>query len=207
VGDSRYSRPEYLHAIRHHHNLVTLARVRTTRTFYRQPSISGEEATSTRRGNPTWYGEPFRLRDSTTWHVPDETVALMQVSHRGKRYRVEIQVWRQMLMRGKQKPQPLLIDSVPSCVGATFPLPHATTYRIRRIPSAQHVVGESCVSSSPTDFATESKVCSWSSMGLQSTRSDFRLQRITEIRDAVCEQRAEFAPRIDRTKRCPPKNG
>jgi hypothetical protein len=107
VGDSCYSKSEYLHANRHHPNLVTLARVRSTRTFYQQPVVGDGDETVKRRGHPTWYGEPFRLQDPATWHSPDETVTLAQVSRRGKHYRVEVQAWHQMLMRGKQKPQPL----------------------------------------------------------------------------------------------------
>lgn len=107
VGDSRYSKPEYLHANRHHPNLVTLARVRSTRTFYQQPFSRDEDETVKKRGHPTWFGEPFSLRNPTTWHSPDEIVTLTQVSRRGKHYLVEIQAWRNMLMRGKQKPKPL----------------------------------------------------------------------------------------------------
>lgn len=113
VGDSRYSKPEYLHANRHHSNLVTLARVRSTRTFHQQPSVPDEDETAKKRGHPTWFGEPFRLQDPATWHMPDETVTLTQVSRRGKHYRVEIQAWRNMLMRGKQKPKPLPMHRYP----------------------------------------------------------------------------------------------
>lgn len=105
VGDSRYSKPEYLHANRHHDNLVTLARVRRTRTFHRQPSCADEGETTKSPGHPTWYGDSFTLKDPATWHAPDETTSLTQVSRRGKHYRVEIQAWHNMLMRGKRKPK------------------------------------------------------------------------------------------------------
>jgi hypothetical protein len=107
VGDSRYSKAEYLYANRHHDNLVTVARVRSTRTFYQQPSSDCKGETVKRRGHPTWYGESFKLQDSSTWHEPDETTSWTQVSRRGQRYHVEIQSWHHMLMRGKQKPKPL----------------------------------------------------------------------------------------------------
>lgn len=106
VGDSRYSKPQYLHANRHHHHLVTLTRVRSNRTFYQQPS-NDDKGGVKRRGHPTWYGEPFKLQDPSTWHAPDEHTTLMQVSRRGHHYRVEIQAWHNLLMRGKQKPKPL----------------------------------------------------------------------------------------------------
>jgi hypothetical protein len=36
AGDTSYSKPAYLHAHRHHPNLVTIVRVRSNRTFYHQ---------------------------------------------------------------------------------------------------------------------------------------------------------------------------
>ncbi len=104
VADSSYSKPEYLVANRQHTNLVTITRARNNRVFYRQPAADVAKGS---RGHPTWYGEAFRLPDSTTWHSPDESCTLHEVSRRGKKYRVEIQAWRNMLMRGKQLPEPL----------------------------------------------------------------------------------------------------
>jgi hypothetical protein len=65
VGDTSYSKPEYLHANRHHQNLVTIARVRSTRTFYR---LAVQAAADNDPGHPTWFGDEFRLPDQTTWH-------------------------------------------------------------------------------------------------------------------------------------------
>ena len=110
VGDSSYSKPEYLHANRHHANLVTIARVRGTRTFYRQYV---EQTTTVCRGHPTWFGAPFSLQDATTWHSPDAAITLWEDSRRGKRYRVEIQAWYNLLMPGKQKPHPLPMHRYP----------------------------------------------------------------------------------------------
>lgn len=110
VGDTNYSKPAYLHANRHHRNLVTIARVRGNRTIYR-PFLPPEE--KTRIGHPRWYGDPFSLQDSTTWHEPDEQATTTHVSRRGKRYRVEMQAWHNMLMRGKRKPKPLPMHCYP----------------------------------------------------------------------------------------------
>lgn len=110
VGDSSYSKPEYLAANRHHTNLITIARVRGNRTFYRQPC---DEAAKVGRGHPTWFGQTFRLPDPTTWHAPDETDTLSEVSRRGNHYRMEIQAWHKMLMRGKRQPQPLPMHHYP----------------------------------------------------------------------------------------------
>ena len=111
VGDTSYSKAEYLVANRSHSNLVTIARVRSNRTFYRQPE-EGKGSSST-AGHPTWYGQPFKLPDPSTWHTPDETLTTTHVSRRGRQYRVEIKAWRNMLMRGKQKPYPIPMHKYP----------------------------------------------------------------------------------------------
>jgi hypothetical protein len=110
VGDTSYSKPEYLHANRRHPNLITIARVRGTRTFYRP---AGHAATDKGPGHPTWFGDAFRLPNRATWHAPDETVTLTEVSRRGKHYRVELQVWHNLLMRGKWQPTPLPMHRYP----------------------------------------------------------------------------------------------
>lgn len=100
VGDTSYSKPAYLHANRHHANLVTIARVRGNRIFHRQ-YVSTEK----RSGHPRWYGDPFSLSDPATWHPADERATATLVSRRGKTYQVEMRAWRNMLMRGKLKPE------------------------------------------------------------------------------------------------------
>lgn len=110
VGDSSYSKPAYLHANRHHRNLVTIARVRSNRTFYRQVVT---DKTQSGRGHPTWYGAAFSLSDPTTWSAPDATTTLTQVNQRGKPYQVEIQAWHNLLMRGHQQPIPLPMQQHP----------------------------------------------------------------------------------------------
>jgi len=104
VGDTSYSKPAYLHANRHHRQLVTIARVRGTRTFYRQPVAGTSESGA---GHPTWYGDVFSLQEESTWHTPDESLTITETSLRGKVHRVKIQAWHQMLMRGKYKPKRL----------------------------------------------------------------------------------------------------
>jgi len=101
VGDSSYSKPIYLFANRPKANLVTIARARSNRTFYRQAPISDRTGV---RGHPTWYGAAFSLQDPQTWPDPDETATLPFTSRRGRVYQVVIEAWFDMLMRGKQKP-------------------------------------------------------------------------------------------------------
>jgi hypothetical protein len=104
VTDSAYSKPGYLHANRQHANLVTITRVRGNRTFYRQV-VKPAENTATVMGHPTWYGNPFRLQDPHTWPTPDEEITTTFTSRRGRPYRVVIQAWHNLLMRGEYKPQ------------------------------------------------------------------------------------------------------
>jgi hypothetical protein len=110
VGDTSYSKPAYLHANRHHRHLVTIARVRSNRTFYRQV-VTGPMPR--KRGHPTWYGATFSLSDPTTWSAPDETATLTQVNQRGKPYQVQIQAWHNLLMRGQQQPVTLPMQHYP----------------------------------------------------------------------------------------------
>jgi hypothetical protein len=99
VGDTRYSTPVYLAAAATHDDLVTISRLRSNRTLYRQPPPATGPP---RRGHPTWYGDPFKLPDAQTWHAPDEVIAFPTTSRRGQPYTVTITVWHDMLMRGQR---------------------------------------------------------------------------------------------------------
>jgi hypothetical protein len=99
VADSAYSKPAYLSANREHANLVTIVRARGTRVFYRQPVPEEQPA---EKGHPTWYGNPFNLKEPETWDTPDQTVETTFVSHKQVPYRVEIQAWHDLVMRGKK---------------------------------------------------------------------------------------------------------
>lgn len=99
VADSAYSKPAYLSANRKHTNLATIARARGTRTFYRQPAPEEQPA---EKGHPTWYGKPFRLKEPETWDEPDQAAETTFVSHKKVTYRVEIQAWHNLIMRGKK---------------------------------------------------------------------------------------------------------
>lgn len=101
VEDSGYSKPAFLAKNRKKTNLVTITRARNTRIFYRQPAAGAGEAEV---GHPTWYGDRFSLTDETTWHPPDANATTTLVSLSGKTYRVEIEAWNDMLMKGERKP-------------------------------------------------------------------------------------------------------
>ena len=97
VADSAYSKPVYLNANRHNQNLVTITRARGTRTFYHQP-VPGNDPL--KKGHPTWYGESFCLKEPESWGAPDQVAETTFVSRKQIPYRVEIQAWRNLLMRG-----------------------------------------------------------------------------------------------------------
>jgi hypothetical protein len=97
VVDSRYSTPEYLAAAAGYENLVTIARLRSNRTLYRQPPPAEGKRSP---GHPTWYGEPFKLGDPATWHQPDQVVAVPHTSRRGRTYTVRSEAWHDLLMSG-----------------------------------------------------------------------------------------------------------
>jgi len=101
VADSAYSKPAYLNANRDKKNLVSIARARGTRTFFRQPAPHAKRGLS-KQGHPAWYGTPFCLKVPDTWGKPDEVTETTFVSHKKISYRVEIQAWSNMLMRGKR---------------------------------------------------------------------------------------------------------
>jgi hypothetical protein len=110
VGDTSYSKPAYLHANREHDNLVTIARARSNRTFYRQFVYPDGQRPAHR---PKCYGEAFKLPDPTTWHAPDEETQFSYTSRRGKQYTVKLQSWHDMLMRGKNKPERIPMAKYP----------------------------------------------------------------------------------------------
>ena len=87
--------PQFLSQVGRHDNLITITRLRSDRNLY----YSSVEQSG--RGHPTWYGECFRLHDSTTWGEPDEVTQTPHISRRGHTYTVHIQAWDNLLMRGK----------------------------------------------------------------------------------------------------------
>jgi len=97
VADSAYSKPAYLNANRHNQNLITITRARGTRIFYHQPLPDDRPA---EQGHPIWYGESFCLKEPQTWGTPAQVAETTFTSRKKATYRVEIQAWHNMLMRG-----------------------------------------------------------------------------------------------------------
>lgn len=111
--DSSYSKPACLYAEYKHDNLVTVTRARGTRVFNRKYEPREEEVLAAPNGHPTWYGDRFALKDSSTWHEPDDIQTFMETSSRGKEYKVEVKAWRNIVMRGKNKPEKIPMHELP----------------------------------------------------------------------------------------------
>lgn len=111
VADSAYSKAGYLHANRSQANLITIVRTRGTRTFYRQPQAQADQPASA--GHPTWFGASFSLKDESSWPIPDQTSTTTFTSRRRRTYRVEIEAWDNLLMRGERKPVVILMHEHP----------------------------------------------------------------------------------------------
>ena len=103
VADTAYSQVSFLGPLRQAHrgNLVTISRLRGNRTLYRPaPPVEKEPG---KRGRHPWYGQPFKLKDETTWEPPDEEMEVSYITPRGRHYRVQLQGWQNLLMRGSRE--------------------------------------------------------------------------------------------------------
>ena len=101
VGDSVYSAVTALGPVteQEYENLVNVARVSSNRVFYRQPPLVEEKSS---KGHPTWYGERFDLKDSSTWGEPDQVQETTFTTRKKRTYRVRLEGWHNLLMRGKK---------------------------------------------------------------------------------------------------------
>ena len=100
VGDTAYSKAAYLHAGGQHPTLITIARARGNRVFYRR--FVPEAGAKAPPWHPTWYGPPFDLKAPSCWPPPDQVAQTTHLSRRGHRYRVEMEAWQDMLMTGSR---------------------------------------------------------------------------------------------------------
>lgn len=107
VGDSDYSARPFLGEIygdladpsgnKQSDEQVAIVRSAGNRTFYHPPpKITGNKPV----GHPTWYGDPFRLLDETTWGEPAEEKWTTWTTHRGKTYDVRLRGWHNIRMKG-----------------------------------------------------------------------------------------------------------
>ena len=81
VVDSTLSAVTFLGEVQCHQNLVTIARTRSNRVFYRRP-----KKRKNKQGHPIWYADQVQTFDTVT--------------KRGRKLTVEMQSWDNLLMRG-----------------------------------------------------------------------------------------------------------
>jgi hypothetical protein len=99
VSDSAYSQVDYLGRVASQPNLVNVVRTAANRVFYR-PFVAAPE--TVRPGPPRRYGTDFDLRQSSTWGAPDVRAETTWITRQGRCYRVALQGWHHLLMRGKR---------------------------------------------------------------------------------------------------------
>jgi DDE superfamily endonuclease len=99
VADSAYSGASYLGQLGAQRNLVCVTRAADNRVFYRQFPVEAHEPG---QGHPRWYGVAFDLKDAAIWGPPDTTAEATFTTKRQHTYRVHLQGWYNLLMRGKQ---------------------------------------------------------------------------------------------------------
>lgn len=101
TADSSYSDRKFLYQMLQYPDLVTIARCRGNRTFYRSPLVSSGDSTND-RGHPVWYGTPFDMKDESTWGQFDASETIPITFRSGRDCLVTINAWYNMLMRGKR---------------------------------------------------------------------------------------------------------
>jgi hypothetical protein len=79
-------------------NLVNIIRIASNRKVYN--SYKGE--VSTGKGHPKWYGNVFKLNNPDTHTTADETTQFDDTFKNGRKVKVSIRKWKNMLLRGKK---------------------------------------------------------------------------------------------------------
>jgi hypothetical protein len=109
TGDCNFSTPTYLAAFSDLSNLVTIVRSRGNRKYYFPAAVQ----TRSTRGHAPWYGQRLKLNDPGSLPPPEEEFTFSQTACRGKTQRVQIQAWKNVVMRGKYKPVRLPMQDYP----------------------------------------------------------------------------------------------
>ena len=111
VGDSRYSKPAYFHAVHQgHSNLVSIVHVRSDRTLDPRHEEAAQKQAAHR---PKYKGKTFKLPDESTHSPPDDRVTLEFLGARGTSGKVVLEGWSDMMMPGKNKPTRIPMENHP----------------------------------------------------------------------------------------------
>ncbi len=99
VADSLYCAIPFLGSVGDIEHLINVVRSPSNRVFYFKPNPTEPR----RKGHPTWYGQKFHMHDPDTWGNPDRTMEHSVPMTSGKNAILKLQVWDNMLMRGKRE--------------------------------------------------------------------------------------------------------
>jgi len=97
VGDCAYSDSSCISEANKNSDQVHVSRAKNNRTLYDSPKKSKQ----IRRGRPKRYGKKFQL-SSRRLRNPDGSASFKMVSKKGKELLIVIEVWNDILMRGKR---------------------------------------------------------------------------------------------------------
>lgn len=113
VGDSRYSKPAYLHAVHQDQaNLVTVTKIRSNRTLYHYIETPAEKPAHRAK----FKGAVFKLPDPATHTPPAKTLVLALPENEKKQPReqtIQLEVWENMVMPGQNKPTRIPMENYP----------------------------------------------------------------------------------------------
>ncbi|MCP4613381.1 MAG: transposase [Planctomycetes bacterium] len=110
VGDSRYSKAEYLHAVhKSHPDLISVVKVRGNRKLYNFMAPPEENPPN----RPKFKGEVFKLDDPRTQRPPDVRDEFQVEKKKGKIHKIVMEMWKPMAMPGKNKPERIPMEKYP----------------------------------------------------------------------------------------------
>jgi hypothetical protein len=98
VVDSHYSQATYLSPVGGYNQHVVIARLPVNRTLYRVPPPGAKPGP----GHPRWYGDLVKLSRAETLGPPDDAAELDWYTRQGRRLRVQLHRWQDLLMGGKR---------------------------------------------------------------------------------------------------------
>lgn len=99
VADSAYSNADPICESSKNPNQVHISRVRNNRVLHH----TAEQTSTVKKGRKKYFGEEFRLRDETTWRMPNEKIEFKIANKKGKNQVVTIECWNGIVMRGTRE--------------------------------------------------------------------------------------------------------
>jgi hypothetical protein len=102
IGDSLYGTENYRSIASLQKNLIHIFRLNSKRNIFFPPTHDSTNI-STKAGRNKEFGTKMKLGEPNTHSPSDQSATTDWVSHKGKKYKVNIQVWNNMLLRGSRK--------------------------------------------------------------------------------------------------------